>query len=137
VYCANHTSNLEPPIIFLALTAVHPRLKAVYKAELRAVMPLLRNVMDIGGFVPIERDNREQSGRAIDEAVGMLVNGDSFVTFPEGTRSRTRSLLPFKKGIFIMAIKAQAPIVPAAPAVLALTSRHLGRMLRVMSTRES
>jgi len=114
VYCANHTSNLEPPIIFLALTAVHPRLKAVYKSELRAVMPLLRNVMDIGGFVPIERDNREQSGRAIDEAAGMLVNGDSFVTFPEGTRSRTRSLLPFKKGIFIMAIKAQAPIVPIA-----------------------
>ena len=70
--------------------------------------------MDIGRFVPIERDNREQSGRAIDEAVGMLVNGDSFVTFPEGTRSRTRSLLPFKKGIFIMAIKAQAPIVPIA-----------------------
>jgi 1-acyl-sn-glycerol-3-phosphate acyltransferase len=68
--------------------------------------------MDIGGFVPIERNNREQSGRGIDEAVGMLVNGDSFVTFPEGTRSRTRSLLPFKKGIFIMAIKAQAPIVP-------------------------
>ena len=114
VYCANHRSNLEPPIIFLALTAVHPKLKAVYKAELRAVMPLLRNVADLLGFVPIERDNREQSGAAIDSAVGMLANGDSFLTFPEGTRSRTRSLLPFKKGVFILAIKAQVPIVPIA-----------------------
>ena len=114
VYCFNHTSNLDPPIIFLALTAVHPKLKAVYKAELRAVMPLLRNVADALGFVPIERDNREQSGHAIDGAVDMLANGDSFLTAPEGTRSRTRSLLPFKKGVFIMAIKAQVPIVPIA-----------------------
>ena len=114
VYCLNHTSNLDAPIIFLALAAVHPKLKAVYKAELRAAMPLLRNVADLLEFVPIERDNREQSGRAIDGAVDMLTNGDSFLTAPEGTRSRTRSLLPFKKGVFIMAIKAQAPIVPIA-----------------------
>jgi 1-acyl-sn-glycerol-3-phosphate acyltransferase len=114
VYCFNHTSNLDAPIIFLALTAVHPKLKAVYKAELRAVMPLLRTVADVLGFVPIERNNREQSGHAIDGAVDMLVNGDSFLTAPEGTRSRTQSLLPFKKGAFIMAIKAQVPIVPIA-----------------------
>lgn len=114
VYCANHSSNLEPPIIFMALAAVHPNLMALYKAELRSVLPLLRNAFDVAGFVPIERQNREQSERALDGAVEKLIQGGSFLVFPEGTRSRTGQLLPFKKGSFIMAIKAQVPIVPVA-----------------------
>lgn len=114
VYCANHSSNLEPPIIYMALAAIHPRLKILYKAELRAAMPVLRNAFDLVGFVPIERGNRDQSSRAIDHAAEALAAGDSFMIFPEGTRSRTGRLLPFKKGGFVMAIKGQAPIVPVA-----------------------
>jgi len=68
VYCANHSSNLEPPIIYMALAAIHPRLKILYKAELRAAMPVLRNAFDLVGFVPIDRGNRDQSSRAIDQA---------------------------------------------------------------------
>ena len=114
VYCANHRSNLEPPIIYMALAAIHPRLKILYKAELRAALPVLRNAFDLVGFVPIERGNRDQSTRAIDRAAAALAAGDSFMIFPEGTRSRTGRLLPFKKGGFIMAIKGRAPIVPVA-----------------------
>ena len=114
VYCANHSSNLEPPIIYMALAAIHPRLKILYKAELRAAIPILRNAFDMAGFVPIERRNTEQSSRAIERAALALTNGDSFMIFPEGTRSRTGELLPFKKGGFLMAIKGRAPIVPVA-----------------------
>ncbi|MCY4074885.1 MAG: lysophospholipid acyltransferase family protein [Acidobacteria bacterium] len=114
VYCVNHTSNLEPPIIFMALAPIHPRLKILYKAELRKFFPVLRNAFDLVGFVPIERRNREQSSRAIDAAAAALAGGDSFMVFPEGTRSRSGALLPFKKGGFLMAIRGQATIVPVA-----------------------
>ena len=69
---------------------------------------------DAAGFVPIERANREQSFPALERATRALIDGHSFLIFPEGTRSRTGELLPFKKGGFVMAIGAQVPIVPVA-----------------------
>ena len=114
VYCINHASNIEPPIIYMVLGPVHPRLRVLYKAELRKALPVLRRAFDVVGFVPIERGNRDQSMAVIDDAVEALKAGNSFMIFPEGTRSRTGRLLPFKKGGFIMAIKGQATVVPVA-----------------------
>ena len=113
VYAVNHTSNVEPPIVFVTLAELFPRLRILYKAELRR-LPILVRAFDIVGFVPLERGNREQSLPAIERAADALRAGNSFLIFPEGTRSRTGNLLPFKKGGFIMAIKAQAPVVPVA-----------------------
>jgi 1-acyl-sn-glycerol-3-phosphate acyltransferase len=110
VFCANHQSNIDPPILFNAL---HPRLHVLFKAELKK-LPLLGKVFVAGGFVPIDRKSREQSMAAIEQAAQSLGAGNSFLTFPEGTRSRTGALLPFKRGPFLMALKAQVPVVPVA-----------------------
>jgi 1-acyl-sn-glycerol-3-phosphate acyltransferase len=113
VYAVNHASNVEPPVLFDTLHELFPRLRILYKAELRK-LPVLVRGFDLAGFVPLERGNPEQSLPAIDRAADALRAGNSFLIFPEGTRSRTGALLPFKKGGFIMALKAQAPVVPVA-----------------------
>jgi 1-acyl-sn-glycerol-3-phosphate acyltransferase len=107
VFCSNHESNVDPPVLFEAL---HPQLHVLYKAELR--FPIMRTVFDVGGFVPIERGNRDRAMASIARGAQALRAGMSFLIFPEGTRSRTGELLAFKKGGIIMAIEAQAPLVP-------------------------
>jgi 1-acyl-sn-glycerol-3-phosphate acyltransferase len=110
VFCANHQSNVDPPILF---TFLHPRLHVLFKAELLK-LPLLGRVFLAGGFVPVTRENREQARASIAAGAESLRAGHSFLIFPEGTRSRTAEMLPFKKGGFIMALTAQVPVVPVA-----------------------
>ena len=111
VFACTHSSNVEAPIMFSVLRPLHPALRVLYKAELRK-LPILVWAFDLAGFVPLERANPDQSWPAVDRAAAALRAGNAFFIFPEGTRSRTGELLPFKKGGFVMAIKAQARIVP-------------------------
>ena len=110
VFCSNHESNVDPPVLFQAL---HPQLHVLYKAELHK-FPIMGTVFDVGGFVPIDRGNRGKAMASIARGADSLRAGNSFLIFPEGTRSRSGHLLPFKKGGFIMAIQAQVPIAPVA-----------------------
>ena len=109
VYMANHESNADAPALFPCLP---PVLVLVKKEVFR--IPVLGRAMRLRGFIPVDRRRRERAVQAVEEAVQSLRRGNSFVVFPEGTRSPDGRLQPFKKGGFIMALKAAAPIVPVS-----------------------
>jgi len=107
VFMANHQSNCDPP----ALLAVLPRMLVMVKKEFFRV-PILGRGMLACGFIAVDRRNREQALEAVEKGVQALKAGRSFLVYPEGTRSPDGRLQRFKKGVFVMAIKAGAPIVP-------------------------
>lgn len=108
VLMANHQSHVDIVALFCALPMV-PGFLA--KAELRRV-PVFGRAMAVGGHVFVERGEHSRAVAAIDEAARAIRDGATIVIFPEGTRSRRREVLPFKKGGFHLAMLAQVPIVP-------------------------
>lgn len=109
VYMPNHQSNCDPP----AVASILPPVLVMAKKEFFRV-PLLGTGMRMRGFIPVDRTHRERAFAAVEQAVAALKKGHSFLVFPEGTRSRTGRLQAFKKGVFVMAIQAGAPIVPVS-----------------------
>lgn len=109
VIASNHQSWFD---IFLLAAALPGSLRFVAKKELARV-PLLGRAMRHAGHIFIDRQNRQAAFGAYDEAAAAIREGISAVVFPEGTRSRTGELLPFKKGPFVLAIAAGVPLVPA------------------------
>jgi 1-acyl-sn-glycerol-3-phosphate acyltransferase len=109
VFMPNHQSMSDPP----AMMAILPPVLVLLKRSLFHI-PVLGPAMRMHGFVPIDREHRERAMQAVEEAAAKLRAGHSFLVYPEGTRTRDGRLLPFKKGAFVMAMRAQAPIVPVS-----------------------
>ena len=107
IYMPNHQSNCDPP----AVISILPSVLVMAKQEFFKV-PVLGPAMVLRGFIPVDRKNRERAIAAVEQAVESMKAGNSFMAFPEGTRSPDGRLQTFKKGLFVMAIKAGALIVP-------------------------
>jgi len=110
VYIANHLSQLD---IAAVVGCIPKGLFFVAKKELSYV-PLLAQYMQVMGMIFVDRGNREKAIQSMEEASEKVKNGKNLVTFPEGTRSSSGDLLPFKKGSFVIAQKRNIPIVPMA-----------------------
>ena len=110
VFAANHRSNFD----IFALVAVLPgRFLWVAKKSLFQV-PFLGQALSRMGSISVDRENLRSAVQSLDQATAIVKRGVSLIIFPEGTRALSRELLPFKKGVFIMAIKAGQPIVPVS-----------------------
>jgi 1-acyl-sn-glycerol-3-phosphate acyltransferase len=107
VYVVNHVSIMDIPAILHAV----PDHGFVAKRELSRV-PFFGAAARAVGVVYIDRENRKSAFAAYEEAALKVREGRSVIVFPEGTRGPNYSLRPFKKGPFVLAIRAGVPIIP-------------------------
>jgi len=108
IYMGNHQGNFD----IMALSLAIPRLFAwVAKEELFKV-PLFGAAMRRAGYIPLDRSDGRKALKSMKLAAQRIASGASVVIFPEGTRTLDGSLLPFKRGAFMLAAKAGVPIVP-------------------------
>ncbi|MEL7312342.1 MAG: HAD-IB family hydrolase [Pseudomonadota bacterium] len=109
VFVFNHQSKAD---LLVILKLLRQDVAGVGKKELRN-MPIIGQVLELGGAVLIDRKNSRSAIEAMKPLVDVMQNeGKSVVIAPEGTRSVTGKLLPFKKGAFHLARQAGVPIVP-------------------------
>jgi 1-acyl-sn-glycerol-3-phosphate acyltransferase len=111
IVMANHSSNLDPPVLIPLLPG---RVVIYLKASLMRI-PVLGYALRLAGDIPVTRDGSVESAKATSAvAQSELEQGSCLVLFPEGTRSRDGLLLPFKKGPFFLAKASGAPVVPVS-----------------------
>ncbi len=108
VFVANHTSSADAPAV---VGAIPRRIAILLKASLFK-WPIVGQAFLSAHFIPVNRSARESALSSIEKATEALKRGQSFLIYPEGTRSPDGRLQEFKKGAVVMAIKAGVPIVP-------------------------
>ena len=111
LYICNHGSGLD---IVIALAYLPRTVIFMAKQELFRV-PLFGWSLWAMGSIPVNRSNRAEARKSVDRAVTALrTKSLSMILYPEGTRTRTGELLPFKKGVFHLALGSGIPLVPVA-----------------------
>jgi 1-acyl-sn-glycerol-3-phosphate acyltransferase len=105
---SNHAGMADIPLI---LGAMKLNLRFVAKEELGKI-PVFGHALKSAGYVFIKRGQNREALQSMLKAADALKSGRSIHIFPEGTRSRTGEILPFKRGAFIIAEKARVPVLP-------------------------
>jgi len=108
IFISNHQSFLDIPITALAVPCPYGW---VAKIEL-ARIPFLGFAIKYSPSVFLDRSNPRKSVESIMKAAEEIRGGTSVVMYPEGGRSYSRVLRPFKRGAFVLAIQAGVPLVP-------------------------
>ena len=110
IIIGNHSSYLDIP----ALEAAIPLpLRFLAKKSLFSI-PIFGWAIRAAGFVPIDRKDRSRAKDSFDQAAGLIRAGRTVAIFPEEGRSRSREMREFKRGAFLLALRAGVPIVPVA-----------------------
>ncbi|KAL3769383.1 hypothetical protein ACHAWU_008792, partial [Discostella pseudostelligera] len=115
LFVANHASFLDIAVLCCVLD---PVFKFIAKDSLMKFPGVGRQLVG-GEHVLIDRTDKRSQLRTFKQAITYLKNGIPIMAFPEGARSPDGRLMPFKGGIFSMAVKAKVPIVP-----LSLSNTH-------------
>lgn len=108
LFAANHTSSADAPAIVGAI----PRRVAILLKESLFKWPIVGQAFRSAHFIPVNRGARDSAIASVEKATEAMQVGQSFLIYPEGTRSPDGRLQEFKKGAVVMAIKAGVPIVP-------------------------
>jgi 1-acyl-sn-glycerol-3-phosphate acyltransferase len=108
LFVANHTSAADAPAVVGAI----PRRIAVLLKESLFKWPIVGQAFRSAHFIPVNRSARDAAIASVEKATEAMKAGQSFLIYPEGTRSPDGRLQEFKKGAVVMAIKAGVPIVP-------------------------
>ncbi|MQL83354.1 hypothetical protein Taro_015824 [Colocasia esculenta] len=117
IYICNHASPLD---IFLVMWLTPTGTVGIAKKEI-IWYPLFGQLYVLASHLRIDRSNPAAAIESVKEAARAIVrNNLSLIIFPEGTRSKTGRLLPFKKGFVHIATQSRLPIVP-----MVVTGTHL------------
>ena len=108
VVMSNHQSVYDIPIMYQAL---RQRLRMVAKSELFRI-PIWSRAMQESGTIELNRSDRRSALESLKKAGEQIRCGTNVWIAPEGTRSRTGVMGPFKRGGFHLAIEAKVKILP-------------------------
>jgi 1-acyl-sn-glycerol-3-phosphate acyltransferase len=106
-------SNHESFADILLISHLPWEMKWLSKAELFRI-PVMGWMMWLAGDIPVKRGFGPSAVEAMERCREALRKRVSVMIFPEGTRSKTSELLPFKDGAFRLAIEEGVPILPLA-----------------------